>query len=62
VNIEHLIGFAVTAIGATWVLRSKLSDIEKALVGHVERDDERHKGLDGRIVSLEDWRNNRGRR
>jgi len=60
-SIEHLIGFAVTAIGATWVLRSKLSDIEKALVGHVERDDERHKNHNERIVSLEEWRNHHRR-
>jgi hypothetical protein len=55
-SIEYIVGLAVTVIGATWVLRSKLSDIETALVGHVERDDERHKGHDGRIVSLETWR------
>lgn len=60
-GIEAVIGFAVTAIGATWVLRSKLSNIENLLAGHVERVDERHRAHDQRIVSLEAWRN-RGRR
>jgi hypothetical protein len=60
-SIEQLIGAAVTVVGATWALRSKLSDIEKALEGHVKRDDEQHEDHDARIVSLEEWRN-RGRR
>lgn len=60
-SAETIIGFAVTAIGAVWVLRSKLSDIEKAVQGHVEQDREQHKAHEDRIVSLEDWRN-RGRR
>lgn len=60
-TLAEILGIGATVIGATWVLRSKLSDIEKAVHGHVERDDERHKSLDGRVVSLEEWRN-RGRR
>ena len=56
-SIEQFAGALVTVVGAVWVLRSKLSDIEKAIHGHVERDDERHKGHESRIVSLEDWRN-----
>jgi hypothetical protein len=61
VTLEYLVGFAVTVVGATWVLRSKLSDIEKALGGHVERDEERHRADNARIVRLEEWKD-RGRR
>lgn len=61
-TIPELAGAAVTIIGATWALRSKLSDIETVLVGHVERDDERHKDHSSRIVRLEDWKDRNGRR
>lgn len=53
----HIIGavfsLVAVAVGATWALRTKLSDIEVALRGHVEQDEERHGNHEGRIVKLE---------
>jgi hypothetical protein len=51
---------AGSAIGATWLLRSKLSDIETAIRGHVEADEQYHKATDARVIKLE--QRNRGRR
>lgn len=59
--ILGLLGACATVVGATWALRSKLSDIEMAIQGHIKTDAEQHKNHDTRIASLEDWRN-RGRR
>jgi len=52
---------AASAIGATWLLRSKLSDIEVAIKGHVESDEAIHKATDARVIKLEE-RAKRGRR
>lgn len=43
----------VTAVGATWALRAKLSDIEVAIKGHIEKDEETHRAQEARIIKLE---------
>ncbi len=48
-----------SAMGATWLLRSKLSDIEAAIKGHVEADEQHHKSMEARVIKLE---GRRGRR
>ncbi len=49
-----LMGTMVTAVvSATWVLRSKLSDVEKALGTHAAHDEMRFSAQDARIVKLE---------
>lgn len=45
--------------GATWALRTKLSDIEVALRGHVEEDRAVQKNHETRIISLEKRRQRR---
>ena len=49
-------GIVSAIVGGVWVLRSKLSDIEAAVRGHIERDEELHAGLAARIVKLEEFR------
>lgn len=56
---QHILEIVVPVIGATWVLRSKLGDIELALRGHVAQDDERHSNLKERVLKLEDYRGRR---
>lgn len=48
-----LVTFAGVVAGATWALRTKLSDIEVALKGHVTQDEEVHKDQGARILKLE---------
>lgn len=42
-----------SAVGATWALRSKLSDIERALSEHVALDTSRFAAQDAKIIKLE---------
>ena len=44
---------ALTAAGATWALRSKLSEIQTALSTHVAKNEMEHFQLDARILKLE---------
>lgn len=55
-NWDLIVTIGLAAGGAVWAVRGKLSDIERALHGHVERSDERHRDHDTRIVRLEDYR------
>lgn len=48
-----------SAVGATWALRSKLSDIERALSEHVASDTTRFASQDARIIKLEGRRTKR---
>lgn len=58
-NLPEVLSIIATVVGATWVLRSKLSDIETALKAHVAQDDQRHEDLKARVVKLEDYRGRR---
>lgn len=58
-NWDLIITIGVAALAATWALRSKLSDIETKLGGHVERTQEQHTELERRVVKLEDYRKGR---
>ncbi len=40
-------------VSATWVLRSKLSDVEKAIGTHVAHDEMRFAAQDARIIKME---------
>jgi hypothetical protein len=53
VNIELLVTILVTVGGATWALRSKLSDIESAIREHVAADEHVHTNQEARIIKLE---------
>jgi hypothetical protein len=57
-NWDVIVTIGVAAIGATWTLHTKLSDIERKLDSHVSRIND----LDNRVVSLEDWRKAKGGR
>lgn len=57
-HLDLIVGLVTTVIGATWALRSKLTDIEKAIAGHIATDEELHKAQDAKILKLE----KRGRR
>jgi hypothetical protein len=48
-----LLTIAGLVIGATWALRSKLGDIEKALSAHVASDTQQFRALDARVTRLE---------
>jgi hypothetical protein len=52
-EVYSLVALIGVAVGATWVLRSKLGDVESALGTHVARDDERHADHEARIFKLE---------
>lgn len=58
-NTDVIVTIVLAALGATWALRSKLSDIESKLDGHVTRTDGKHAELEKRVVSLEEYRNAR---
>lgn len=47
------VALAVTAGGATWALRTKLSDIELAIRGHIVEDKANHEAHEARIIQLE---------
>lgn len=57
-HLDLIIGLITTSVGATWALRSKLTDIEKAIAGHIQEDSDIHKAQDAKILKLE----KRGRR
>jgi hypothetical protein len=52
-DLSHLVAILVAVVGATWALRTKLSDIEVALNGHVKKDEAAHDELDKRVIKLE---------
>lgn len=53
------LGVGATIVGATWALRTKLSDIEVALRGHVAEDKATFASHDARIIKLESRRGQR---
>jgi len=60
----HLFTILASVVGATWVLRSKMSDIESKLgtIGTAAAvADQRLDDHANRIVSLEEWRNSHGK-
>ena len=57
--LEAVAAMIATAVGATWVLHSALSDIKGAVEVHVARDEEVHKSHDARIIKLETRRGTR---
>ena len=52
-TLYHLVGIASIVFGAAWALRTKLSDIEVAIKGHMEKDEATHKNQEARILKLE---------
>lgn len=56
-NWDIVITIGIAAVGATWTLHAKLSDIERKLDNHISKTD----ALESRVVSLEDWRNGKRR-
>lgn len=52
-NISLIITAIVTAGGATWAIRSKLSDLEKALGVHTAETTAELKALSSRVTRLE---------
>ena len=52
-DIALISTIAVSAVGATWVLRSKLGDIECALRAHITANEHEFAQLTGRLVKLE---------
>jgi hypothetical protein len=44
---------AGSVIGATWLLRSKLGDIESALRAHIAESNQQFRGLRRRVSQLE---------
>lgn len=57
--IGAMVSLITVAAGATWALRSKLSDIELAIRGHVDADEKTHAGQEARIIELEKYRDRR---
>lgn len=54
--IGLILTILVTAVGATWALRTKLSDIERALTEHVASDTARFAAQDAKIIEMKGWR------
>ncbi len=52
-TLVHVMAIVGTAVGATWVLRTKLSDIEAALNAHISLDAAKLKDLGARVIKLE---------
>ena len=59
-DIFQLAPIAAMVVGATWVLRSKLGNVESAigrlaekLEAHVEKDTAEHKAVNARVIKLE---------
>lgn len=42
-----------SAVGATWAIRSKLTDIEVAFARHSAEDEQKHAAMNARILRLE---------
>lgn len=53
VDLPLYITVLTTVVTATWILRTKLSDIEEALKAHIARSDARIGDVERRVVSLE---------
>jgi hypothetical protein len=58
-NTDIIVTIAIAAIGATWLIRSKLGDLEQALFRHADLDQQRHEDHDRRIIKLEEYRGRR---
>lgn len=58
-HVAFIVTTIGTAVGMTWALRSKLSDIEVALRERDVRSDSRHANHEVRITNLEDWKKRR---
>ncbi len=54
-----IVAILASAIGATWALRSKLGDIEKAMLEHVAADAAVHAAQEAKIFKLEGRRSKR---
>lgn len=48
-----IVTIVVSVVGATWVLRSKLSSIETALQNHITASNEKHDALVAKVIQLE---------
>lgn len=55
----HVVAVVGSVVGATWALRTKLSDIEHSLGTHVATSNHDIADLKGRVVKLEDARKSR---
>ncbi len=52
----HAAALVGSIVGATWVLRSKLSDIEHELKTHIARSTADHEALRARVINIEEAR------
>lgn len=52
-TVALIVSIVGTSVGATWLLRSKLSDLESALKTHVADDTAKFEGLTARVIKME---------